>query len=231
MSSVLDTVRRQIQVSLSNESGKTPIRYTLDGSNPSVNATAYNGPFVADRSLEIRAVSVRDGQLLSAPTTHRIFVHKAVARPVALRSLYQKYTGGGVFGLTNGMRGTKSYDDGNWQGYEQDDLDATVDLGEGTRISRVTVNFLQDHHSWIFGPTVVQYDVSEDGKAFATVGRFQLPIPTAAQEVSLLELSQPVPAVKARYVRVFAQNLGVCPPWHVGRGGKAWLFADEIVVE
>jgi hypothetical protein len=53
----------------------------------------------------------------------------------------------------------------------------------------------------------------------------------AAQEASFLELSKPVPAVKARYVRVFARNLGVCPPWHLGRAGKAWLFVDEIVVE
>jgi hypothetical protein len=191
----------------------------------------YTVPFGAERSLEIQAVSVRNDELLSAPTTHRIFIHKAVARPVAVKFPYQKYTGGGKFALTNGMLGTRSYDDGNWQGYERDDLDATIDLGDLTTVSRVTAHFLQDHHSWIFGPTVVQFEVSEDGKRFSSVGRFEVPIPTTAQEVSILKISQEVPAAKARFIRVFAKNLGVCPAWHAGRGGKAWLFVDEIVVE
>ena len=36
---------------------------------------------------------------------------------------------------------------------------------------------------------------------------------------------------KARYVRVRARNMGLCPDWHKGAGHKAWIFADEIVVE
>ena len=35
---------------------------------------------------------------------------------------------------------------------------------------------------------------------------------------------------EARYVRVQADNIGLCPPGHPGAGGKAWLFVDEILV-
>jgi hypothetical protein len=24
--------------------------------------------------------------------------------------------------------------------------------------------------------------------------------------------------------------IGTCPSWPIGKGGKAWLFADEIIV-
>ena len=34
-----------------------------------------------------------------------------------------------------------------------------------------------------------------------------------------------------RYVRVQAKNIGVCPAGHPGAGEKAWVMADEIVVE
>ena len=34
-----------------------------------------------------------------------------------------------------------------------------------------------------------------------------------------------------RYVHIQAINRGVCPDWHDGAGGKAWVFADEIIVE
>ena len=36
---------------------------------------------------------------------------------------------------------------------------------------------------------------------------------------------------KAQFIRLKAKNTGVCPPWHDGAGGKAWLFVDEVVVE
>jgi hypothetical protein len=31
--------------------------------------------------------------------------------------------------------------------------------------------------------------------------------------------------------RKFLSTIGTCPPGHVGAGGKAWLFADEIIVD
>jgi hypothetical protein len=27
-----------------------------------------------------------------------------------------------------------------------------------------------------------------------------------------------------------AKNIGVCPDWHPGKGEKAWIFVDEIIV-
>lgn len=129
------------------------------------------------------------------------------------------------------MLGSIAYDDGNWQGYEQNDLDATIDLGEIGPVSKITVHFLQDHHAWIFGPTRVQYEVSEDGKTFSPAGTADFPAPASAQEASILTVSKSVPDAKARFVRVIAKNLGTCPSWHLGRGGKSWMFVDEIIVE
>jgi len=37
--------------------------------------------------------------------------------------------------------------------------------------------------------------------------------------------------IEARFIKVFAKNMGTCPPWHIGAGGKAWVFIDEITVE
>jgi hypothetical protein len=28
-----------------------------------------------------------------------------------------------------------------------------------------------------------------------------------------------------------AINKAVCPEWHLGAGGKAWIFADEVTVK
>jgi hypothetical protein len=34
-----------------------------------------------------------------------------------------------------------------------------------------------------------------------------------------------------RYVRITAKSPGDLPSWHPSAGKKAWLFADEIVLE
>jgi len=28
-----------------------------------------------------------------------------------------------------------------------------------------------------------------------------------------------------------AKNFGNCPSWHLGEGGKSWIFIDEITIE
>jgi hypothetical protein len=34
----------------------------------------------------------------------------------------------------------------------------------------------------------------------------------------------------ARFVKIHAANIGTCPDWHKGTGGKTWLFVDEIII-
>ena len=35
---------------------------------------------------------------------------------------------------------------------------------------------------------------------------------------------------EARFVKVNAKNIGICPEWHPGSGNRGWLFVDEIVI-
>jgi len=41
----------------------------------------------------------------------------------------------------------------------------------------------------------------------------------------------PLPDMRARHIRVKARNVGICPDWHLGARGKAWLFCDEIIID
>ena len=52
-----------------------------------------------------------------------------------------------------------------------------------------------------------------------------------SEEVLVRDLTVATGRGEARYVRIVARNVGTCPPWHPGAGGKAWLFVDEIIVE
>ena len=36
--------------------------------------------------------------------------------------------------------------------------------------------------------------------------------------------------IESRYVKVVAENPGVCPDWHAAATEPTWLFVDELVV-
>jgi hexosaminidase len=231
ITTAVDTAKKQIKVTLSNEMNYPSIRYTTNGSDPATSSRLYRGPFAVTKETTVRAGAFAKGKLLGKISSQKVFVHRASFKNVSLKYPYEVYDGGGPYGLVNGLRGSHFFSDGNWQGYHQSDLDAVVDLKKSVPIKRIAAGFLDRTTSWIFYPTVVEYSVSEDGEHYTNVASFHLDLPTANREMSVKELSQKVTNVNARYVRVFAKNVSVCPEWHAGKGDKAWLFVDEIVVE
>jgi hexosaminidase len=157
------------------------------------------------------------------------FAHAAVGKPVKLAiQADPRYPGWGPPGLTDGCFG--GTDLGGCLGFEGPDLDATLDLGKPESIHALAAEFRQSVPVGVFLPTQVEFAVSDDGQAFH-------PVATVKPTVSLHEqgpLAQVFAAgnldVKARYVRVHADSVGVIPDWHPAKGRKAWLFVDEIMV-
>ncbi len=106
-----------------------------------------------------------------------------------------------------------------------------MDLGESRALSRAGAGFLQDVGSWIWLPSEVIVSVSGDGASFREVARFTHDVSDREGGVVLRDLAADLDGVSGRFVRVFARNYGTIPAWHPGRGERAWIFVDEIVVE
>ena len=145
-----------------------------------------------------------------------------------------QYNAGGNEALIDGIFGTKDFRTGTWQGYWNEDVVATVDLGSVKSINNVKVNFLQDQRSWIFYPTEVACFVSEDSKNFTLVSpkiSIDATNPSDKSEIKTIDFS--IDDAKARYIKLVAKKLGELPEWHLGHkhDGRSWIFVDEITVE
>ena len=110
------------------------------------------------------------------------------------------------------------------------DLEAVVDLGEIRRIKTITVGFLSDQEHWIFPPAAVEYSLGSTRENMRTVFAKKLDTVKTTQ-AKIENVSAQMKSARARYVRVKAKNIGLCPAWHPGAGRKAWLFVDEIMVK
>ncbi|MFO7723579.1 MAG: GH92 family glycosyl hydrolase [Bacteroidales bacterium] len=153
-------------------------------------------------------------------------------RSIRLNTAYApQYPAGGDHALIDFLRGGNDFRTGRWQGYHQVNLDAIVELEEEKMIRKISVGFLQDQRAWIFMPLEVTFLISNDGVNYQQVGSEQNIIPDRHNGTVTHDFSTPPVRQNARFVRVTAKNRGVCPPWHPGAGDKAWIFADEIVIE
>jgi hypothetical protein len=140
-----------------------------------------------------------------------------------------RYHGGGAQALLDNIAGSRSFNDGCWLGFEGDDLDAWIDLGELRMLNSVTIRFLNDPGSWIFGPDYVEISYSKDDKSYSEA--LKLEGPFGPEKTLNIQTAGSSLEEEVRYLRIFAANIRENPGWHSDPGGKAWLFCDEIIIK
>lgn len=152
---------------------------------------------------------------------------------VSIAGKYNKqYTGGGDDALINGVLGSTEWRAGDWQGYQDQDFEAVIDLGKSTELTSVGARFLQDSRAWILMPTSVEFLVSEDGQKFESISMIKSTVSDTLQQTVIVPVQTIVPKKSARFLKVKAINFGKLPPGHLGYpyGGTAFIFIDEILV-
>jgi len=221
-------------VELSNPIAFGEIRYTLDGKDPENNSTVYTEPVTIDKTTVLKAATFVDNERYSVISSEKVWIHKATGTIVRYSTEYsKKYSGGGLSALTNSLRGTVNLSDGRWQGFDGSDLFVTLDLGKKIPISKIRIGCLQDVGKWIFFPSEVEVALINEDSDEA--------VPFFIRKIndngSLQNSNRKVQdytincSTNARYIRVKAKNIGVCPKGHAGEGKPAWLFVDEIIIE
>lgn len=170
-------------------------------------------------------------------STYKDLLGKTMKNPLALGKPVQfntepsaKYKANGKATLTDGLRGVNDYNF-NWLGYEAEDLDVVIDLQKECQVKNVSINFLQDNNSWIFMPKEVEFSISTDGKTFGNNVIIKNTEPEEKGNAFTKTFSARFADKNARYIKVKGVSMKACPKWHKGYPGKAWIFADEIVVE
>ncbi|HYH86275.1 MAG TPA: GH92 family glycosyl hydrolase [Pyrinomonadaceae bacterium] len=226
-----NTFRGRMQVSLKSATAGAQLFYTTDGAEPDNNSTRYAAPFYVERSTTVKAVAVEAGGLKSLTSEARFQLIPNDWAIKLLSKYSRQYTAGGDEGLIDGVRGTTHFSGGAWQGFQGQDFEAVVDLGRVEAISKLGAGFLQNVGSWILMPTRVEFALSVDGARFDTALTIGNDVPDRDRDPVIKDFVRTIPAQRARYVKVKAYNYGKLPSWHLGAGGDAYIFIDEIIIE
>jgi len=212
-----------------NSPVKGTIRFTTDGTEPSLNSPIYKNEIVITSDITVKSKLYIDDN--SSSTISSSFFKIDGSRTINIESKYaNQYSAAGDKTLIDHLRGSGSYRTGRWQGYRED-LKATVNLGSQKTVSTLSIGFLQDIKSWIFYPNYVRFSISSDGVNFKEIAVINNTFPDDKYGSFHHDFSVEISPVKAQFIKVEAQNYGECPDWHLGAGGTTWLFTDEIIIK
>ena len=226
MYQVVPTVENQkgnIFLKLDCEVPNADIRYAL-GDTPMEKATKYHQPIALNRSTTFKA-TVFSGKATNTITTGEVTFHKAIDKKVSYSPLYHKsYQGQGEATLTNVIRGTKNFHDGQWLGWLGDDVTLTLDLKQATEVREVRIGVMDAQASGIYFPVKFMVSLSNDGKNYREVATHNEPC-VVRGKATLKDFVLKFSPTEARYIKLTLKNVKTPP-----KGGDAWLFIDEILV-
>ena len=161
----------------------------------------------------------------------KILRHAAQGKPIQLHTAYSStYSALGDKALVDGFIAKNNYPDSSWQGYEGNDLQATVDLQKNTELNEIKLRCLQKVDVGIFLPVSVDISISTDGENYEKFQSIKHDVSDRTEGLLVHAFTLQLDDKTARYVKITANNRGTIPAWHHSKGKKAWLFADEIII-
>lgn len=207
-----------------------PVRYTLDGSEPTEASPLYTSPLHLDKTCAIKAKAFRPDGKGGKTFSDAVKFSKATGHAVKLGNAPHSRYDGDPSILVDGRFGPKAFNTGLWLGFEGKPFIATVDLGKPMEISQVVLRNNVDTPNWIFDGRGLTVEVSDDGKTFTEVAREEYPVMQSHKEEVVAHDVKFSP-VTARYVRITEPCEMSIPVFHgIGAGKVGFLFVDEIEI-
>ncbi|MDE7134783.1 MAG: discoidin domain-containing protein, partial [Rikenellaceae bacterium] len=161
--------------------------------------------------------------------SEKISFNKATAKKITmLQPINKTYEFKGAQTLVDGLRGDRSYRTGRWIGFVGNPLEAVIDMGTPTEISKAHISTFVEKGDWIFDAAAFGIYSSNDGVNYKEVALDKYPDADPDDPNGIFEHELTFDPVKARYFKVRVDACPKMPKWHPSAGKAGYLFVDEI---
>ncbi|ALL08799.1 beta-N-acetylhexosaminidase [Pedobacter sp. PACM 27299] len=217
--SSFDMASKLARVTINSEQFQPEIRYTIDGSIPTVNSPIYKDGISLNHSGTVKAVIFKDQLPIGKVQELEIDLHKAIGKKVTYNNKYSSnYPAQKELTLVNGQTGDLTYGDGQWQGF-LGDLDVTIDLENPQALQQLKMRYMQLTGPGVYMPAYVKVALSNDGISFKALPQIDNDVPYTDDSLRFKTFIFDLKGHTARYLRITAKN-----------EKKGFMFSDEIVV-
>jgi uncharacterized membrane protein len=211
----------------------TIIRYTIDGTEPdSINASVYDKPIVISKNTDLKARAFKKGWY-GSKQVDKVFL-KSTYRADSVRLITEpdaKYKAKGGKSLADGVKSSSEPGSGSWLGYRETDFQSYLLFKKPVKASSVTLSMLRNVGGYIFPPVLIEVWGGSDEKSLKLLKTLTPQIPDkTTSNVGDLVLEADFTPQEISCIKVIAKPLSKLPDWHPGKGQKAWVFVDEVLV-
>lgn len=208
------------------------IRYTTDGSEPdSLQSPVFKGNETINSNTIIKAKAYKPGwhtsDLLEMKFLKNSYTPDSV---IYLTKPNEKYKDAERKLLIDHAIGEANFNIGGWVAFRENRMECLLSFANATTIKSVGISGLVDVGSYVMPPSLVQVWGGADSNHLTLLGQLkpeqpgkQLPSYTKNFECTFKPAS-------VKYVKIIANPVAKLPAWHQGKGDKAWIFLDELLV-
>ena len=195
----------------------------------------YSKPFTIFNACKISCIAFGENNLKSQPSVGVYNKRDANKSIVSIGGYDNQYTGGGREALIDGAHGGQDFRTGGWQGYFGKNLEVSIDVGKPTEIQQIEIGVLQDIKSWIWYPKLVEAFGENTKGEWIKLGQVECTDQTQVYGNMTKKLKIDVlnfKSVSYQKIKIVGHSaFETIPDWHLGKGGKVWIFADEIEIK
>ncbi|HEY4287857.1 MAG TPA: family 20 glycosylhydrolase [Puia sp.] len=222
--------KKGIRVTLADETHLYPIRYTLDGSEPTLHSAVYTAPLLVTKTAGLRTSVFKNDRPVGKVNGDRLTIHLAtgaavwVATGAAIRVSPDSTQG--VARLVDGIHGTVEPYDGRWVIFHDSVVDVVVDLKTVTRIHGFNIGCLEDQVGDMYLPRSISVSSSNDGDHYDRLFDQENKKLPAELTRHMMNYHREGIAISARYLKFSFVRAGVSPD-----PLKNQFVLDEITVQ
>lgn len=213
-----------LQVALSCIRPDMEIRYTTDGTAPTVRSSLYTDTLRITSDLTMQAATFarnrQQGKTLILP----LHFNKATTKPVFSDNIQ-------AYRIVNGLRGSDKHTDFEWCGWYGKDASFIIDLGKSEPIRKVTVGCITNYGMAVHIPAAITLFVSDDNNTYVEIGKqIFTPEQIFKEGIRIEDKIFDFSDITGRYLKIELKNPGKCPPDHIRPDENSWVYIDEVSV-
>ena len=202
------------------------IRYTLDGSEPTLKSKRYHRPLKISKPCIIKAKAFHHDFDPSETVTATFVASGKKILNYIVSEPNPKYTADGSKTLFDGQFGDVSYAK-NYLGYDKAPLEITIQPDAEQFITTVHISHLINQGAWIFSPSKISVYDENNKLLIQKIFEDSTQKSTTSHSVHTIN----VPKKQYNQLKLVIEPISSIPDWHDGRGHPAWFFVDEVWVE
>ena len=227
-----DFLTSAVPIKLKHYIQGTTIRYTLDGTEPdSISSPVFKGNETISTNVQIKAKAYKPGWISSDVIDASFYKNTYTPDSVIyITKPDDKYKDEKNKSLIDHEKGEADFRFGGWVAFRGRRMECMLQFANAVPVQSITLSSLVDVGSYILPAKLIEIWGGEDIRNLKLLSRLEPQQPAKVIPSFMKGFECKFDTVNTKYIKIVATPVAKLPKWHPGKGEKAWIFADEILV-